>query len=390
MTNDSSKPHPGARILKPGPTGFIDRRAFLGGTLGVAALAALAACGSSGGNKSGSSGSGIKAAKDGGTLNLYAWEGYFAPATIKGFEKKYGITVKQTATASSAAQLQKITSQQPFDVTIANSTFLPQVTAAGLLHVIDHDQLKNFDQVIPYFQNPYFDPHAKYSIGYAMAPVGIAYRKSMYSNLTGSWKDFWNNVTTVPKHAYFIDDMQLGLSIALMYLGLDQNTDSQSDLNKAVAAIASIKGKLGGFGSTNTIQSLSSGQATILPSYTGNVYTALNQAKDASDLSFELCKEGQLFNDDTMSIPIKAAHPGNAMLFIDYMLAPENMTQNVKYIGYPVPTKAGMSTYQSLVKDTPFLQFGTSLLSKPTAWQKGLTPQQRTLWNAAWLKVQSS
>lgn len=383
----TSEPRDSQR-LAPGPTGFIDRRAFLGGTLGVAALAALAACGSSG--NSGAKAAGAKAKKDGDTLNLYAWEGYFAPATIKGFEKKYGITVKQTATASSTDQLQKITSKQPFDVTIANSTFLPQVTAAGLLRPIDHSQLKNFDQVISYFQNPYFDPGAKYAIGYAMAPIGIAFRKSKYPNMTGSWKDFWNNVSTVPKHAYFIDDMQLGLSIALMYVGLSPDTDSSSDLNKAVDAITRIKGKLGGFGSTNTIQSLSNGQATLIPSYTGNVYTALNQAKDASDLSFELCKEGQLFNDDTMSIPIEANHPGNAMLFIDYMLAPENMTANVKYIGYPVPTKAGMSTYNSLVKNTPFLQFGTSLLSKPTAWEKGLSPQQRTVWNAAWLKVQSS
>ncbi len=368
-------------------TGFIDRRAFLGGSLSVAALAALAACGSSGGSSS--KDAGIKAKKDGDTLNLYAWEGYFAPTTIKGFEKQYGISVKQTATASSADQLQKVTSEQPFDVTIANSTFLPQVTQAGLLRTIDHDQLKNFDQVISYFQNPYFDPGAKHAIGYAMAPMGIAYRKSKYPDMTGSWKDFWNNVDTVPKHAYFVDDMQLGLSIALMYLGLDPDTDSQSDLDKATAAITKIKGSLGGFGSTNTIQSLSSGQATIVPSYTGNVYTALSQAKDASDLSFQLCKEGQLFNDDTMSIPIKANHPGNAMLFIDYMLAPENMTANVKYIGYPVPTKAGLATYNQLVAKTPFLQFGTSLLSNPTAWQKGLTPQQRTLWNAAWLKVQS-
>jgi hypothetical protein len=32
---------------------------------------------------------------------------------------------------------------------------------------------------------------------------------------------------------------------------------------------------------------------------------------------------------------------------------------------------------------------GTDLLSKPSAWEKGLMPSQRTLWNAAWLKVQA-
>lgn len=371
------------------PTGFIDRRTFLGGTLSVAALGLLAACGSGGDKTETSATEATVAKKDGDTLNLYAWEGYFAPDAIKGFQDKYGITVKQTATTSVSGQLKTITSMQPFDVSITNSTFLPQVIDAGLLQTIDHDQLKNFGQVIEYFQNPYFDPGAKHAIGYAMAPLGLAYRKDVYANMTGSWNDLWNNVDIVPGHAYYIDDMQLGLSIALLHVGLNEDTESPTDLDKAVDAINSIRGKLGGFGSENTIQQLSNGQATLLPSYTGNVYTAINQAKNITDLDFEMCKEGQLFNDDAMSIPLKANHPGNALLFIDYMLAPENMSQNVQYTGYPIPTEAGMSTYKTLVKDMPFLQFGTSLLNQPTAWEKALTPSQRTAWNNAWLKVQS-
>jgi spermidine/putrescine-binding protein len=378
-----------SRTPKAGPTGFIDRRAFLGGSRSVAAMATLAACGGGSSSASSSKAPALTATKDGDTLNLYAWEGYFAPEVISGFQKKYGITVKQTATASLNDMIQKITSKQPFDVAIANSTFLPQVTSVGLLNQINHAALTNWGEVIPYFDSPYFDPGAKYSIGYAMAPVGIAYRKDKFTGLTGSWKDLWTNVDTDPKHVFLIDDFQLTLSIALMYLGLDVNTDSQADLDKAVAAINSIKGKIGGFGSTNTTQALSSGQATMIPSYTGNVYTALSQAKNAADLTFELAKEGQLFNDDVMTIPIKSAHPGNAMLFLDYVLAPENMAANVKYIGYPVPTKTGLATYDTLVKSTPFLSFGTSLLNNTSAWEQGLSTTQRTLWNAAWLKVQA-
>jgi spermidine/putrescine transport system substrate-binding protein len=389
--------HSSINSLRAGPTGFIDRRAFLGGSLGVAALAALSACSSSSKSSSVASGtasaaasSGLKAVKDGDTLNLYAWEGYFAPEVIKSYESKYGITVKQTATASLDDMIQKITAKQPFDIAIANSTFLPQVTAVGLLNTIDHDALTNWGEVITYFNNPYFDPGAQHSVGYAMAPVGIAYDKTKYSNLTGSWSDLWNNVDTDPKHVYLIDDFQLSLSIALMHLGLDSDSKDQSDLDKAVDAIKSIKGKLGGFNSTNTTQAMSSGQATMLPSYTGNVYTAITQSKKASNLTYETCKEGGLFNDDVMTIPIKAAHTGNAMLFLDHMLDPANMAANVNYIGYPVPTTTGLATYNKLVAKTPFLSVGASLLDNTAAWQQGLTSTQRTMWNAAWLKVQTA
>ena len=99
-------------------------------------------------------------------------------------------------------------------------------------------------------------------------------------------------------------------------------------------------------------------------------------------------KEGQLFNADTMTIPAAGAHPGNAMLFIDYMLNAENMTKNVSYISYPVPTTAGMAAYDALVADVPFLKVDTESLSDTSAWQQGLTATQRTLWQQAWLKVQ--
>src|ERR1700693_4868411 len=77
--------------------GHIDRRTVLRGSLAAALACVVAACSSGGSASSGSTAAaGLKAEKDGSTLDLFAWQGYFAPSTISGFEKKYGITVKQT------------------------------------------------------------------------------------------------------------------------------------------------------------------------------------------------------------------------------------------------------------------------------------------------------
>ncbi len=372
---------------------LVSRRMILRSGSMAALAAAAAACGSGGSPSPGSSaGKGpgpVPARKDGSTLNLFAWQGYFAPSTIKGFEKKYGITVNQTYITSGDDELQKVVAGLPFDVAITNSTTLPQVAAAKLLRPIGHGELSNWDQVIPYFQNPYYDPGAKYSVGYAMAPIGIAYRTDKFPKLTGSWSDLWTYGPKDAGHVYMLNDMQASMSIALMHLGLNQYTSSPSDLSAAAKSLIALKPKLGGFASTNTIQIIASGEAAMIPSYTGNVYTALLQAKNKSTIRFELCREGQLFNADTMAIPASAAHPGNGMLFIDWMLAPENMTANVNYIGYPVPTTAAMSAYNALVKNYPWLSVGTDLLSKPSAWEKGLTQAQRSAWNAAWLTVQA-
>lgn len=370
--------------------GYVSRRTVLRGSLAAAAAGVVAACGSSGSSGGTSSTANyVKPQKDGSTLNLFAWQGYFAPTAISGFEKKYGITVNQTYITSGDDELQKVVAGLPFDVAIANSEYLSQIIPAGLLRPLNHSYLSNWSQVDGYFNNPYYDPGAKYSVPYAMAPMGLFYRTDVFPKLSGSWSDLWEHAGDAPGRVYMVDDMQAALSIALMHLGLPIVNPSQDDLNKAADALIELKPKLAGFASTNTIQTIASGQAAMIPTYTGNVYTALSQGKDPATMKFELCKEGQLFNSDTMTITTKAAHPGNGMLFIDYMLAPANMTQNIDYIGYPVGTLAGMSAYDKLVKNNSWLSVGTDLLSQPSHWEQGLTNSQRPLWNSAWLKVQA-
>ena len=374
--------------------GAVSRRTVLRGSLAAALAGVVAACGSAG--SSGSSGgasstaaAGLKAEKDGSTLNLFAWQGYFAPTAISGFEKKYGITVNQTYITSGDDELQKVVAGEPFDVAIANSENLEQIIAAGLLRPLDHASLSNWSQVDGYFNSPYYDPGAKYSVPYAMAPLGLFYRSDVFPTLSGSWSDLWTHAGDAPGRVYMVDDMQTALSIALMHLGLPVVNPTQDDLNKAAQALIELKPKLAGFASVNTIQSIASGQAALIPTYTGNVYTALSQGKNPKTMKFELCKEGQLFNSDTMTITTKAAHPGNGMLFINYMLAAQNMTANIDYIGYPVGTTAGMTAYNKLVKDQTWLSVGTDLLSAPSHWMQGLTSAQRTMWNSAWLQVQA-
>ena len=77
------------------------------------------------------------------------------------------------------------------------------------------------------------------------------------------------------------------------------------------------------------------------------------QAEDASIYGFEAPSQGTPINSDTYAIPINARHPGTALLFIDYMLRPENVEKNINYIGYPMPVHGTEATYQEIVADYP-------------------------------------
>jgi spermidine/putrescine transport system substrate-binding protein len=99
--------------------------------------------------------------------------------------------------------------------------------------------------------------------------------------------------------------------------------------------------------------------------------------------------EGVPTGNDTFVIPKSAKHPGTAMKFIDWMLAPENAKANVEYFGYPMVTTDGISAYQKLVSDYPFLGL---TLDQAIHGLREIAPTgaKLQLWNQAWTKVKAA
>jgi spermidine/putrescine transport system substrate-binding protein len=327
----------------------------------------------------------VEPKKDGDTLNLFAWEGYFDPGVLSGFEKKYGIKINQTY-ITGPDEFTKVAAGLPFDCCITNSTTLHRLVSAGVLRKLNHGSLPHYDQVIPAFRNPYYDPNGRYSVCYAMAPMGLAYQANHVSGLTGSWSDLWTQAPKIPGHAYMTNTPNEAIGIGLMHLGYNENSNDSAQISKAVAALKDLKPSLAGFVSDNTIQILSSGQAWLIPSYTGNVYTAILKSKN-KNIKFELCKEGGFWNADNMSISAHAQHPGNGMLFIDWNLQPANMAKNVKYTGYPVGTSAGLAAYHELIHAYPFLNLPASTFTAWKNWERGKTSAQSKAITQAYTQV---
>ena len=77
------------------------------------------------------------------------------------------------------------------------------------------------------------------------------------------------------------------------------------------------------------------------------------QAEDPSAYGFHTPSEGTAVNSDAYTIPGNAEHPGTALLFIDYMLRPENVKKNLNWIGYPMPVHGSEEIYQSIIEPFP-------------------------------------
>lgn len=370
----------------------INRRDFLRGGaalgLGGTALWIAAACG---GSPSTSATQGSPSplvypkAQIDGDLNLFNWSQYMNPDLITAFAKEYGVKVNTPYFDNMEDMLAKLNAGVSYDLTFPTMDYVDDLVKAGQLLPIDHTQLTNWKEVPTYFNDPWYDPKATYSVPYALWTTGIMWRTDQVQGMTGSWNDFWLQAPKYHDKMFLLYDFQEVLGMSLLRQGHDINSGNRSELDSAVAEVLKIKSGLRGL-ETDDITNTVNGTAWIHHAWSGDVYQVISQVNDPSTISYQTCKEGVPTGNDTFVIPKNAQHPGTALKFIDYMLAPENAASNVGYFGYPQVTNAGIVAYQKLVAQYPFLNM---TLDQAINGLREITPtgSKKQLWVQEWRKI---
>jgi spermidine/putrescine transport system substrate-binding protein len=205
--------------------------------------------------------------------------------------------------------------------------------------------------------------------------------------MTGSWKDLWNEQAS--GRIFTLDNQDEALGMAALILGFDVNTANPDELAQIKELLLSQKPLLRGY-SSDDIKNMASGDAWIHHMWSGDfLYTISYEVDDPKNYDFIAPKEGTPINTDAYAIPTNAAHPGTALLFIDYMLRPENAVKNINYLGYPMPVKGASGTFEALAEKVPAINVSLADLENPTVF-KNLTPEETALRSAVWTEVKAS
>ena len=203
--------------------------------------------------------------------------------------------------------------------------------------------------------------------------------------MTGSWNDLMN-----PDGAgrmFILDDFQEAIGEANLLNGFDLNTEDPDELEQSKQTLLDQKENARGF-STNSVQNLVSGSAVLHQAWNGDIVNVRNQVDDPELYKYETCKEGVPVGTDLMCIPITARSPGTAMLFIDWILEPENAAQNVAWNGYPQPCEGGKQEFAKLVKDEPSIDVDLEALGGG-GMEYRLDDAARQLWTSIFTEVKA-
>ncbi|MES2152887.1 MAG: extracellular solute-binding protein [Pseudomonadota bacterium] len=269
-------------------------------------------------------------------LNIYNWSDYIGDDTIKNFEKETGIKVRYDNFDNNEILHSKLVAgKSGYDIVVPTAQWARLQIDARLLRKLDKSKLGNLGNLDPAIQAKLatLDPGNDYLVdwlwGYTTVGINVAKVKAALGALPmpdNAWELIFN-----PKYAAklkscgvsFLDSPSEVLPAALVYLGKPAYSKNAADYAEAAKVLAAIRPSVTLFSSSGYINELANGGICAVFGWSGDINIARQRAIDARNGNQILAlvpKTGAPLVFDTMAIPADAPHPGNAQLFINYIL----------------------------------------------------------------------
>jgi putrescine transport system substrate-binding protein len=154
----------------------------------------------------------------------------------------------------------------------------------------------------------------------------------------------------------FLDAPSEVFKAAFVYLGKDPNSEDPADLEAAEAMLAKVRPYIRYIHSSQQINDLANGEICVAMGWSGDMAIAADRASEADngvEISYSIPEEGTIIWFDMLAIPSDAPHPGNAHLFINYLLEPEVIAAVSNYVYYANPNTAAMEFVDEEVTGDP-------------------------------------
>ena len=306
-------------------------------------------------------------ADEGKSLNVYNWSDYIGPTTVADFEKESGIKVNYDVFDSNEVlEAKLLAGSSNYDVVVPSAQFLERQAKAGVYLKLDRSKLTHFGDLDPVLMKQLAknDPDNAYSVPYLWGAIGVGYNKQMIKERLGTDKIDSLDIFFKPENAAKLADCGLTvldspseiMATALVYLGIDPNSEDPKDLAKATELLMGLRPHVRYFHSSQFINDLANGSVCITLGYAGDMVNARERAQEAKngvELQIIIPKEGGILFFDVMAIPKDAPHPENAYAFINYISSPEVLASLSNTINFPNASLAADPMISEDVRNDP-------------------------------------
>jgi putrescine transport system substrate-binding protein len=302
-------------------------------------------------------------------LNIYNWSDYIGDDTLKNFEKETGIKVNyDTYDSNEILHSKLIAGKTGYDIVVPSAHFAKMQLEAGLFRKLDRSMLSNWGNLDPAILQMMskFDPGNQYLVDWMWGYITVGINTGKVTQALGGMpmpENPWDLVFN-PKYTSklkscgisFLDSPSELLPVALGYVGKPQYSRNAADYAVAGEMLRKVRPDVARFSSSGYINDLAAGSLCAVLGYSGDINIARNRAlasRSGNDIVAFVPKTGATLFFDSMAIPADAPHPGNAHLFINYVLRPEVAAGLTNKVFYANPNKASLKFVQKDIAANP-------------------------------------
>jgi putrescine transport system substrate-binding protein len=336
-------------------------------------------------------------------LNIYNWSDYIGADTIARFEKETGIKVTYDVFDSNELLEAKLVSGNTgYDLVVPSLQYLSRQVQAGVFQPLDKTKFRNYGNLDPGIMARIakLDPGNAHAINWLWGTTGIGYNEAKVKAALGdgapvhSW-----DIVFKPEYVAKLKDCGVAVldtpgelvPIALNYLGEDPNSFDPAVIAKAEALLAKVRPYITEFNSSEYINELANGDICLAVGWSGDIFQAASRATEADNgvvVKYDIPKEGAPMWFDMMAIPKDARHPGNAHLFMDFVMRPDVMAGITNAVQYANANKASTPLVDKAVLDNPNVYPPADVMDKLFTFAP-LPPDVDRIYTRLWTKLKT-
>jgi putrescine transport system substrate-binding protein len=327
----------------------------------VAAVIMLTACG----GKKEAEGAAAAAKPEDKVLFVYNWSDYIGETTIADFEAKTGIKVTYDVFDSNEVlETKLLAGRTGYDVVVPSANFLERQIKAGVFLPLDKSKLPNLVNMDPEIMQRVaaHDPGNKYAVNYLWGTTGIGYnpdlvKKAIGTDTIDSWSAIFDPAIAKKLSKCGISMLDAPSEVvdsALIYLGLDPNSEKAEDLAKAEELLLKVRPYVRYFHSSQYINDLATGEICVSLGWSGDALQAKSRGAEAEKpvkVAYAIPKEGAIMWFDMLAIPADAPHPNNAHEFLNFIMDPAVAAGISNYVAYANGNAASLPLVNDEIKN---------------------------------------
>ncbi len=305
-------------------------------------------------------------------VNVYNWSDYIDPKVIEEFTKETGIKVRyDTFDSNEIVEAKLLAGKTGYDVVVPGSTVLRRLISVGVFQKLDKSKIPNLQHAWPEITQRLaaYDPGNEYAVNYMWGTTGIGYNVAKVKAALGnvpldSWDIFFKPENLAKLRScgvHVLDTAEELLPAALKYLGMDPDSKSAADIEKAGELLLKLRPNIQKFHSSEYINALANGEICLVVGWSGDVFQAKARAKEAAEktkkavveIDYIVPKEGAQIWFDSFSIPKDAPNVEAAYAFINFMMRPEIAARNTNFVAYASGNLAAQKSVEKEILDNP-------------------------------------